>query len=302
MKRLLLSGLLVAGCAQAAYTPQQMAASLEMMSTIQYLNKLPLTYYSCSQKAPNGFITPDVLYYVQGYDKKNEVGAIYMGAVNGIQLGMGDLFIYKTLEGLKQGQYDYTKTSTIQIAGVDDTDIAVTVKSATDEEHYQCSLDSDLTAQSAESYRMAHPSAATLKHNQELAAKAERAAEKAAARKRAEAAKAAADADDLLSDVSKPKPHAQEQNDYRGLITYIQSVVAPEIKNHVDKSKYAGKTCDFHLHLSADGTVKGVNQLTGNDNLCNDVMGAIYVIDKFSTPPSVEIGNELGDIHISFKP
>lgn len=303
MKRLAIAGLILSSfAAHAEYTPEQLASSFQMIGAMSQMNKLPLTIYNCSQKADNGFITPDVINYVQAFDHKQNVGAIYMGALNGDKISMnGDIFIYDNLEGLKEGYYDYSKTNAIRISGIDNTDINVYLKNANTEEQYQCSLNEKLTAQSNEEYRMSHPSAATIKRNKEIAAQAERewrrTHKKEAAEQDAEKKRAADGVDDLLGDLSTGNnaPKAPTQHhvsggasgaDVSGYVAQIQNAVNNKVDRTYLQENYKGKSCAVQIGIASDGTLQTYSQKEGDQGLCNYVMSALSNISKLPRPPS----------------
>lgn len=255
----------------------------------------PDTIYTCTREADNGFIVQDVRYTQHEGDRNY----ILLGEHYDTQ----KIYFYNTVDDLKRGVYDSSQQSAIKISSSKQIPLIVKYKTASEALEYHCDYDvalsliaqDDWNKEQERKHRTAGQEAALKKAAAERAAKAKAAAVKAAA---------ATEADNMLSDLNQSKPKAPQpaSGGASGAeISQYANTIRTAIQSRLDTSKYAGKRCSLTLHPSRDGTVQAVDHLTGDDNLCNDAMAAVYQIDKFSAPPSDGVYAAFKDATLSLR-
>ena len=254
MKKIMMGAVLLAVCGSA------------------FASELPPTDYTCIRETETGFNVIGIKY------------AQYEGQYPFILFGESDTSLayyrYDSLNDLKEGVYDLQRKSVISISS-DNSNYPLKVHYKDEKKilEYSCQLDAEQTESDLEDWHRMHPT------KKELAER-----KKAEAVKKAEAAALAAlkkmEAERAAEQAGQRRPESVSSSASGADINNYVNTIRATIQRRLDASKYAGQRCSLTLHLSRDGTVQAVDHLTGDDNLCNDALAAIYEIDKFPSPPS----------------
>ncbi len=240
-----------------------------------------MTFFKCSEIAPNGFVNPNDGYYVQGkLDNGNNV--IFLGLVYGTDLGMGDVFVYDTLNDLKGGVYDPMQLATVQIDRGDKSQVNITLKTAKETDQAQCKLDTELTQKAADEYRYQNPTP-----------KGGDITEKDLTPKQKEQYKKyeAANIDDVLGDLSAGNPKAKQHptskvasssgTDISPYVSKVANYVAGLI---TDKDQYKGKRCEIGIHIQRNGYINSIDNDGGDADLCSHVMNIMNTVHNYLHP------------------
>ncbi|EKK5437090.1 cell envelope integrity TolA C-terminal domain-containing protein [Enterobacter hormaechei] len=296
MKRSALAIVLTALSCSAHAT--DISSGVGQIEAIQQMQNHPMTFFKCSEIAPNGFVNPNDGYYVQGkLDNGNNV--IFLGLVYGTDLGMGDVFVYDTLNDLKGGVYDPMQLATVQIDRGDKSQVNITLKTAKETDQAQCKLDTELTQKAADEYRYQNPTP-----------KGGDITEKDLTPKQKEQYKKyeAANIDDVLGDLSVGNPKAKQHptskvasssgTDISPYVSKVANYVAGLI---TDKDQYKGKRCEIGIHIQRNGYINSIDNDGGDADLCSHVMNIMNTVHKLPTPPSDDVYNVVKDAPYNFK-
>lgn len=140
-----------------AKAPDPFIAGMGTMQIIQRMQRQAMTFYKCTERSPNGFENRENEYYVQGNLGKG-YKAIFLGPANNAILDFGDVFVFRTVDELKDGVSDPRKIATLNISATRDPHtIGIELTTAKETNEAQCTLDAEQTQQSAEKYRYQNP-------------------------------------------------------------------------------------------------------------------------------------------------
>lgn len=140
-----------------AKAPDPFIAGMGTMQIIQRMQLQPMTFYRCTERSPNGFVNREDEYYVQG-DLGKGYKAIFLGPAKNTILDFGDVFVFRTVDELKEGVSDPRQIATLNITATRDPHtIGIELTTARETNEAQCTLDAEQTQQSAESYRYQNP-------------------------------------------------------------------------------------------------------------------------------------------------